>query len=422
MALVRTAEIIAVGTEMLTPHRIDTNSLFLTGQLNELGIEVRAKAIVRDDRAELATILRGALARVDLVITTGGLGPTADDVTKEAVAEVLGRPLDEDAAILAAIRARFDRRGVRMPEINRRQAQVPRGARVLPNPNGTAPGLLLDADDRLVVLLPGPPRELKPMFEAELRSWLEQRTGGRRVLRRAIKTTGRSESQVEEITHPIYSALGDEEVEITTTILATPGQIELNLSAAGADVDRLGRRLDEGVAALVAALGPCVFSTDGRTLEAVVGEALRRRGWRIGAAESCTGGTLLGRLTEVPGSSAWVVGGIVAYANDVKVAQLGVPRTLIDAHGAVSEPVARAMASGVIAALGVDVGVAITGVAGPAGGTAEKPVGTVVVALATSAGGDPLARTHAFPGDRDAIRRHATSAALEMVRQSLQQA
>lgn len=417
-SIVRTAEIIAVGSEMLTPHKIDTNSLFLTGRLNELGIVVRAKAVVADDRDELAAVVRGALARADLLILTGGLGPTADDLTRDVVAEVLAVPLDEDPEILQAIRARFDRRGVRMPEINRRQAQVPRGARVLPNPNGTAPGLLCESGGVLVALLPGPPRELQPMVEAELVPVLRQSTGGRLLMRRVIKTTGRSESQVEEMAHPVYSRLGDAEVEVATTVLATPGQIEVHLAATGHDVSRMDRMLDDGVAALVAALGPCVFSTDGRSLEAVVGNLLRDRGWGIAVAESCTGGTLAGRLTDVPGSSAWVLGGVVAYANEVKVRQLDVPLDLIDAHGAVSEPVARAMAAGVLARFDADLAVAVTGIAGPGGGSALKPVGTVVVALVLAAG-TSVVRTFAFPGDRDAIRRHATAAALELVRQAL---
>jgi len=412
-----TAEIIAVGSELLTPHRIDTNSLFLTARLNDFGIEVRGKSVVGDNRGDLAARLRDALARVDVVITTGGLGPTDDDLTRDVVAEVLDRALHVDAEIVAAIEARFARRGLRMPAINRRQGNVPQGATVLPNAHGTAPGLLLEWDGRLVVLLPGPPREMQPMFDGAVAPVLDLRTAGSRLQRRVLKVTGRSESQVEEIAHPIYSALGDESVRVQTTILATPGQIELHLASAGREHEAIARTLDDGITRLAAALGEPVFSTDGRTLEAVVGDALRDRGLRIATAESCTGGLLAGRLTDVPGSSSYVVGGVVAYANSVKVHELGVPLKLLESHGAVSEEVARTMASHVRERFAADVGVSVTGIAGPDGGTPSKPVGTVWIAVATTAG--VVARQFQFPGDREAIRRHSTAAALDMVRREI---
>ena len=409
------AEILAIGSELLTPHRIDTNSLFLTGRLNELGVIVRAKVVVGDDREDLAAMLRGALERADLVVTTGGLGPTDDDLTREVVAGVLNRTLREDAGILSQIAERFSRRGVAMPGVNRRQAQVPDGAVVLPNAHGTAPGLLLEVGERVVVLLPGPPREMQPMFESHVVPRVAARTGGRQVRRRVIKVTGRSESQVEEIAYPVYSTLGTSQHPIQTTILASPGQIELHLAAAGADVAQVDQLLEDGVVRLTAELGSIVFSTDGRSLEAVVGELLKAHGMRVAVAESCTGGLLLGRLTDVPGSSQWVTGGIVAYSNDVKVEQLGVTRADLSAHGAVSEPVASAMAAGVCR-LGADVGVGVTGIAGPDGGSVEKPVGTVMIAVS---GANPTVRTFRFPGDREAVRRHTTSAALDMIRRSL---
>lgn len=412
---IQTAEILAVGSELLSLHRLDTNSLFLTGRLAELGITVRAKAIVGDHRGDLSTMLAAALARAPLVITTGGLGPTDDDLTRDVVAELLGRPQHEDPVILAAIAARFTRRGMAMPAINRRQARVPEGAAVLDNPNGSAPGLLFQlAGDRLLVLLPGPPREMRPMFEDQVAPRLARLATGRRVRRRVLKVTGRSESQVEEIAFPIYSTLGVEGAEVETTILASPGQIELHVAATGEDVSALDAVLDGGVSRLSSALSPYVFSVDGRTLEEVVGDHLRSKGWRIAAAESCTGGLLLGRLTDVPGSSAWVTGGIVAYDNTVKIQQLGVPAELLNAHGAVSEPVALAMASGARHRLPSDIAVAITGIAGPGGGSEEKPVGTVVIAVSTAS--ETRARTFLFPGDREMVRRFSTSAALDMVR------
>lgn len=409
-----TAETVAVGSELLTPHRSDTNSLYLTAQLNEIGIDVRAKSIVGDDESDLIGAFRQALARADVVVLTGGLGPTADDITREVVARVLELPLEEDAAILATLRDRFARRGVRMPEINRRQAQVPRGATALPNPNGTAPGLWIQAGDRIVVLLPGPPRELQAMFEAHVRPQLAAQTGGRRLRRRVIRTTGKPESQVEETAQPLYAKMTGWPIPVRTTILAAPGQIELHLTAAGADVVEVDRALDESVRVLSAALGSIVFSADGRNLPEVVGELLRDRGARIAVAESCTGGLVQSRLTDVPGSSQWVIGGVVAYANDVKIEQLAVAPGLIDQHGAVSEPVAAAMAEGVRARLHSDLGVAVTGIAGPGGGTPTKPVGTVVVAVT-----DRPPRTFTFLGDRNMVRLQATQAALEMVRRAL---
>jgi nicotinamide-nucleotide amidase len=417
VSAVQTAEIIAVGSELLTPHRVDTNSLWLTGRLNDLGIEVRAKAIAGDEHDDLAAIVAAAVSRADLVITTGGLGPTDDDVTRDVVSRVLQRPMHENAEVMAAIEERFKRRGLKMPEINRRQAQVPEGAVVLKNPHGTAPGLWIDHGERVVVLFPGPPRELQPMFEAEVAARLEARSPGRRLRRRVLKVHGRSESQVEEIAYPIYSRLGDDAVPVQTTILATPGQIELHLAAAGADVTAIDRRLDDGINALAAALGSVVFSTDGRSLEQVVGDALRARGWRIAAAESCTGGLLMGRLTDVPGSSAWTIGGVVAYDDEVKRRDLDVPAELLSAHGAVSEPVATAMAMGIRGRFAAEIGVGITGIAGPGGGSAAKPVGLVVIAVVTPSA--QMVRTLNFPGDRSAIRQHSTAAALDMVRRAL---
>jgi nicotinamide-nucleotide amidase len=418
MPEIRDAEILAVGSEMLTPYRVDTNSLFLTARLNELGIQLRAKAIVGDQRDDLATLVRGALSRVPLVILTGGLGPTDDDLTREVVADLFGAPLISRPEILAAIEERFHRRGVTMPEINRRQACVPEGAAVLPNAYGTAPGLILERAGQMAVLLPGPPREMQPMFTEQVMPRLASMTGGRQLRRRVLKVTGRSESQVEEIAYPIYSTLTHGDVPIQTTILASPGQIELHLSAAGPEVSAVEAALDAGISALASALGPVVFSVDGRTLEAVVGDLLQARGWRAAAAESCTGGALLARMTDVPGSSTWVLGGVVAYANEVKIRALGVPKTLLDTHGAVSEPVGLAMAEGIRRNTGAEVGVGITGIAGPGGGSSAKPVGTVVVAVAVE-GLPPAVRTLLFPGDRDTVRRHATSAALDMIRHAL---
>lgn len=412
-----TAEILAIGSELLTPFRIDTNSLYLTARLNELGIEVVSKSVVADRPDALEAALRLALSRADIVVTSGGLGPTDDDLTRDALLVVAGVPADEDPAVVAAIASRFASRGMPMPDINRRQAQVPRGATVLDNPFGTAPGLWLPVGRSVIVSLPGPPRELKPMWDTHVAPRVAERSGTRRLRRRTLKIAGRGESAVDEIAAPIYGRWRSAAPPIETSILASPGQVELHLSAQGDDQDALDRALDAAASELAAALGAPVFSVDGRELEEVVGELLRVRGATVAVAESCTGGMVLGRLTNVPGSSAWVTGGIVAYDNAVKVEQLGVPSGLLDAHGAVSEPVAAAMAAGVRDRLRTTVGVGITGIAGPAGGTDAKPVGTVVIAVA---GPDAYARvrTFRFPGDRAMVRQMAVQSALDMLRRA----
>ena len=414
MPPLRTAEILAVGSELLGLHRIDTNSLFLTGRLNDIGIDVRVKSVVSDEADVLRDVLQQSLSRADVVITSGGLGPTADDLTREAVAAALGLPLEEDAEVLASIRARFERRGMTMPAPNRRQAAVPRGATVLANQAGTAPGLWIEWNGKVVVLLPGPPRELEPMFNGSVLPRLELRTEGRRVRRRVIRIAGRPESLVEELAQPVYGPLAAAATPIETTILAAPGQIELHVSARGTNGAILDTALEAAVDALAAAVGDAVVSVDGRSLEAVVGDALRLREWRIAVAESCTAGLVAARLTEISGSSAWVIGGVVAYDNAIKESALDVAPGLLSAHGAVSEQVGQAMADGVRARFGADVGLAVTGIAGPTGGTPQKPVGTVVIAIAT-----PVAsavRTFLFLGDREMIRTQSVVAALDMVR------
>jgi nicotinamide-nucleotide amidase len=414
----RTAEIIAVGSELLGATRLDTNSLFLSGRLASLGIELRAKSVVGDDRAMLAAVFSQALARADLVLLTGGLGPTDDDVTREVVAGVLGLPFTEDPAIVATIEGRFARRRMRMPENNRRQAQVPRGALVLDNPNGTAPGLYIAHDAKVVVLLPGPPRELQPMMARLCESLLGARAGGERSYATSAFVTGRSESHVEEAIQPIYSRWYDATPPIQTTILAAPGQIEIHLTLRSADPGAARARLDEARDAIAAALGDAVFSTDGRFLEEVVGDLLKARGLTMAVAESCTGGLLLSRVTDVAGSSAYVRGGVVAYSNDLKTAFVDVPADVIAQQGAVSEPVASAMASGARTRLGADIGVGITGIAGPDGGTPEKPVGTVAIAVA-GPGGAGQVRTFSFPGGRAQVKYQSAQAALDMVRRGM---
>ena len=415
------AEIMAVGSELLTPLRSDTNSLFLTGRLNELGIDVRTKTIVGDHLDDLSQVFRQALARADLLVVSGGLGPTDDDLTRVAVAQVLGRSLEVDERIVDGIRKRFESRGLRMPEINRRQGMVPQGAIVVENANGTAPGLWIDHGEKAIVLLPGPPRELRPMFDRVMRDHLRRHTGSQRIFRRVLQVTGPTESHVEERAQPIYSRWQTAEHRISTTILAAPGQIELHLLTRAASEAEAEAILDRATQELAAGLGCDVFSTDGRPLEQVVGEQLRVRGYRIAIAESCTGGLMMSRLTDVPGSSDYVESALVTYSNRAKVELLGVPDAVIQQHGAVSEPVAVAMASGARTRGRADIGVGITGVAGPGGGTEGKPVGTVSIAV-VGPGDQTRARTARFPGSREQVKFQASQAALDMIRRLLLEA
>lgn len=406
--------IIAVGSEMLTPLRVDSNSLFITERLNQIGIDVRLKFVAGDDVDELAELIRGIVAWADVVVSTGGLGPTADDITRDAVSRALEIPLELDESIVDRIQERFARRGMIMPVINRRQGMVPKGAIVLPNPNGTAPGLWLEHGRATILLLPGPPREMKPMLEGVIHERLAPRTGGAGLFRRVLKITGRTESDVDSRAQPVYQGWLSQAVPISTTILAVLGQIELHLTARASSRAEGEAALDRAVGELQAVLGDSVYSVDGRPLEMIVGELLKMREMTMAVAESCTGGLLASRLTDVPGSSAYVDRGVVCYSNRSKVETLGIPETLIAEHGAVSEPVAQAMAEAIRRQAGSTAAVGITGIAGPGGGTPEKPVGTV--AIAVSAAGESCVRTFQFIGGREQVKFQATQAALNLLR------
>jgi len=418
----RSAEVIAVGSELLGSTRTDTNSLFLSERLSALGIDLRIKSVVGDERGDLATVLRQALERTDVVVLTGGLGPTDDDLTRDVVSEVMELPMSEDPAIVEKIRPRFERRGLTMPEVNRRQAMVPRGAIVLDNPNGTAPGLFIDHQwqgrRRIVILLPGPPRELQPMFDGVCAGPLRERAGTERTYRTSLFITGRGESHVEQKAQPVYSRWRDMTPPIATTILAAMGQIELHLSVRDTDDARAKATLGRAKQELLAVVGDDVYSTDGRVMEEILGDLLKERGYTIAAAESCTGGLFTSRLTDVPGSSTYVRASVVAYAYEDKTALLGVPTEMLNAHGAVSEPVAVAMAEGIRERTGADVTIGITGIAGPGGGTPDKPVGTVVIA-AIVPGQPAYVRTYTFLGGRAMVKFQATQAAMDRVRRML---
>ena len=404
------AEIIAVGSELLTPDRMDTNSLFLTEELNKIGIEVLRKTVVGDHTELLREAFRDALQRVPLIISSGGLGPTEDDLTRETVADLLGRKLHRNDEIVRHIQARFRSFGREMPENNVRQAMVPEGAGILPNPRGTAPGLWIEDGERSVALLPGPPRELEPLFQEQVLPRLERRVSGVRMYHRELRVTGLGESLVDSRIAPIYKRYS----EVRTVVLASPGETQVHLRIWTDDALHAKKTLDEITQGFELALTDRIFSQDGAPMEEVVARLLTRNNATIAAAESCTGGLLAERLTSIAGSSAYFLGGVVCYSNELKTAWADVPAELIQSKGAVSSEVAVALAQGIRRRVGSTLGVGITGIAGPGGGTEEKPVGTVHIALASA---DHVKEKGArFPGDREMIRFQASQVALDLVR------
>ena len=411
------AEIIAVGSELLTPYRQDTNSLYLTAQLNDLGVEVGFKTIVGDDRKHLVQAATVALARADILIFSGGLGPTEDDLTREAVAETLNLQLRRDPEILQAIERRFAEHGWKMSANNAKQADVIPGATVLANANGTAPGQWIsgksDGKEKIVVLLPGPPHEMKALFEAAVLERLRARVPQQFIATRVIKITGMGESACDARVAPIYKRFTD----VNTTILAGPGEIQLHLRMQAPSPEAAQQRVDELVEKIEDELGDCVYSDNGDSLEQIVSYYLQMRNSTLAVAESCTGGLVAERLTSVSGSSRYFIGGAVVYSNELKVQLADVPQDLLEDFGAVSEQVAKALADGIRKRCGTTLGLGITGVAGPTGGTAEKPVGLVFHALATESGTEVIKRN--FPGDRARIRWFASQQALDMVRRKL---
>ncbi|PYP89169.1 MAG: competence/damage-inducible protein A [Blastocatellia bacterium AA13] len=405
-----TADIIAIGSELLTPHRTDTNSLWLTERLNSIGIEVMQKTIVGDDEQRLEHAIRDSLRRSDLIISTGGLGPTEDDVTRKVFARVLGRQLTLDYDVLETIRERFASRGYQMAPNNERQALVPAGATVLPNQNGSAPGLTISHESKFIVLLPGPPREMRPMFEDQIMGELENRSRGTRIARRTLKVTGLGESALDELIAPIYGQYSNPQ----TTILFTNCEIEVHLTATADNLSIAERLLNELSEKLKGKVGDYIYSTAGESIEEVVGRGLAEKGHTIATAESCTGGLIAERITEVPGASRYFLGGVVSYTEDVKTKLLGVPQEMIERRGVVSGEVAEAMARGIKESTGATIGLSVTGIAGPGGGTVAVPVGSVYIGLS-----DDLVTSNRrlmLMGDRQLIRWRTSQAALDMIR------
>lgn len=413
-ASTRDAEIIAVGSEMLTSQRLDTNSLFITDQLNMLGVEVRRKLVVGDDRAILTAAVRHALKHVDIVIVTGGLGPTEDDLTRESVAQALDRALVFRQDLADAIDERFRRRQRKMAENNKKQAFLLEGGEPLPNPNGTAVGQWIQQDDgKIVMMLPGPPGELKPMFANECVPRLAALLPAQIIRTRFYRVTGMTESDLDHLIAPVYSKYTNP----ATTILASPGDIQIHLRARCATEAEAERLLAEVAGPIEELLGERIFSRNGDSLEAVVGKLLRERGATLAVAESCTGGMVAERITSIPGSSDYFAGGFVVYSNQMKECALGVDHDLIERHTAVSEEVARAMAQCARARSGATYAISTTGEAGPESSTGV-PVGTVFVGFA-GPGDSVEARKFNLPGDRTRIRMFASQGALDYLRRKI---
>jgi nicotinamide-nucleotide amidase len=411
-------EVLTIGTELLLGAALDTNALDLGTALAAAGIEVTRRTTVADKPAAVADAVREALARTGAVLTTGGLGPTRDDLTKQAVAGVLGRPLVLNEAVLRHIEARFRRFGRTMTPSNRVQAELPEGAVVLPNPRGTAPGVWLEDGARLVIMLPGVPVEMRGLLVEEVLPRLVARAraaeGAARVVRsRTLRTTGIPESALAERIAAIEDGLG----EITLAYLPSVAGVDLRLTAWELPPDEADARLDAAARQVHAELGIRCYGEAEADLAAVLLELLRRTGRRLAVAESCTGGGLGARLTAIPGASDCFVGGVIAYADAVKIAQLDVPPATLEAHGAVSEETVRAMAEGAARRFSVDCALAVTGIAGPGGGTPEKPVGTVW--LAARHGETTRALRRQFLGERDEIRARSAQAALDLLRHAL---
>jgi nicotinamide-nucleotide amidase len=403
------AEIIAIGSELLTPQKVDTNSLYLTDQLNALGVEVVRKTVVGDERERLMDTILGAMARSQIIVLTGGLGPTEDDLTRDAVASALGRSMIFRQDICDQIEERFRRFQRKMVEINRRQAYIVEGAEVLPNDRGTAPGQWIEQNSTMLMLLPGPPNELKWMFEKQCLPRLHKVLPPQVIETLMLRVVGMPESDLDQLISPIYLRYPN----LATTILAVSGEIHIHLRARSADASLAEALIAEVAGQIEPLIGDRIYSRNGDSLEKVVGDLLRARHAHLSVAESATAGLLGGRITSVPNSSDYFLGGFLAYSDGMKTKLLGVPTEMLAEHSAVSEPVAKAMAEGARERTGSDYALSITGYAGPDG---EK-VGLVFIGLATPNGSE--ARRVQLPGDRERVRAFSTNTALDLLRRNL---
>lgn len=413
------SEIIAIGSEMLTPYRQDTNSLYLTDKLNAIGVTVNFKTIVGDRRKDLVNAIRIALGRVDVLMIMGGLGPTEDDLTREAVSEALTLTMRRDAGLIDALKTRAASWRIPLPENNYKQADVIEGAVVLPNPNGSAVGQWLDVTfngyRKLIALLPGPPHECKPLFDAECLPRLKSAVPARTLARRTLRAAMIPESQADKLIAPIYTQYED----VETTILAHTGDIQLTVECVKADANEASQRVDELAGKLEEALDEWLYSSEGDTLEQIVLYFLGFRQATLALAESCTGGLIAERISAVPGASRSFLGGAVVYSDALKTAFADVPPELIEAHGAVSAEVAEALAKGIRTRTGATLGLGVTGIAGPGGGTEAKPVGLVYIALSSAEKTEVMEKN--FRGDRQRVREWTAQQALDMIRRRLVQ-
>jgi len=405
------AEIIATGTELVLGETLNTSAHYLTAKLSALGIEVDYHTTVGDNPERLEGVLSQALQRVDLVVTTGGLGPTADDLTKELVSRVLGLEMVLDQTSMEQIEQFFAHRKATMPQSNKKQAYFPKGARIFPNPLGTAPGAMIKKDNKIIVILPGPPFEMHSMFENYVWPELEQLTGldSKRMNGRVLKVFGMGESAIEEVLGDLMSR-----PELSIALLAKRAEMHIRLVVRSSNPQQATEILDMTENEIRARLGSKVFGRDQETMFGVVGQLLRQQGLNIATAESCTGGLLGAALTQEPGSSDFYQGGIISYADTAKENLLGVQRETLRMSGAVSAEVAKEMAVGIRSRLGTDLALSTTGIAGPSGASEQKPIGLVYIGLATADGVD--ARKFQFYGERESVRQLTLMAALDWAR------
>ncbi|MDJ0663828.1 MAG: competence/damage-inducible protein A [Acidimicrobiia bacterium] len=403
-------EVIAVGTELLYGHTVNTNAAAIGSRLADGGLEHQHSSVVGDHTGRMVAAIRLAMSRADVVIITGGLGPTQDDITREALAEATGRPLVFSEDYADRLRRWWASRGREMPDSNLRQAEHPKGSDLLENPKGTAPAIRLDLGDRLIYAVPGVPPELEALLDLHLIPDLTERADKRVVLNRILRTYGESESRLGEALADIYS-----DGNPSMAFLATAAEIKIRLTAKADSTDKAEKLVAPMEAAVRERLGDLVFGTDDETIEQIVMDLALAKGWTIGTAESATGGMLASRITATPGASAFFAGSVVAYDERVKVEVLGVPGSMIVEHGVVSEPVAMAMADGAASVLGCDVAISVTGSAGP--DPQDKPVGTMVIAVHTPE--RTMARTVSLPGDRERVRAYTTTGALHLARRAM---
>jgi nicotinamide-nucleotide amidase len=411
------SEIIAVGSEMLTPFRQDTNSLYITEKLNEIGVSVSFKTIVGDRRKDLVNAIRTALGRIDILVLMGGLGPTEDDLTREAVAEALSLTLRRDASVVGSLHARAATMRITLAENNLKQADVIEGATVLVNPNGSAPGQWLDTKfagyRKLILLVPGPPGECRPLFDEACLPLLRAVVPPRSIAKRTLRAAMIPESQADKLLAPIYTAYTD----VETTILSHAGDIQLTLLCAKTTASSAQSRVDELASRMEEALEDWLYSSQGESLEQIVLYYLGLRQATLAVAESCTGGMIAQRITSVPGASRSFLGGAIVYSDALKTAIAGVPAKLIAKEGAVSAEVAKSLAQGIRLRTGATLGLGVTGIAGPSGGSEEKPVGLVYIALSDAQKNEVVEKN--FRGDRDRIREYVSQQALDLIRRRL---